>query len=111
MGPAGGSRCFRGLIDEINVFNKALTLEEIQQIQKAPVQVLITAPTLQLRRGLNNTVELWWESTSAYQFQSRGSLQTGNWTDGIAMPTVQGNRSSVTMPVGTGAQFFRLRNQ
>lgn len=34
--PGGGSRCFRGLIDEVNVFNKVLTLAEIQATQKAP---------------------------------------------------------------------------
>ncbi|MBN2508308.1 MAG: hypothetical protein JXQ71_16640, partial [Verrucomicrobia bacterium] len=34
-GPAGGSRCFRGLLDEIKVFPAVLTLEQIQAAQTA----------------------------------------------------------------------------
>ncbi len=32
-GPGGGSRCFRGLLDEIKVFGEVLTLEQIQAAQ------------------------------------------------------------------------------
>jgi hypothetical protein len=111
LGPTGGSRCFRGLIDEINVYNKLITLEEIQQIQVTPARTSTTRPVLQVQRGLNNLVELSWKSTDSFQLQSRTSVETGDWVDVGTTPTVQDDRSTVALVAGTETQFFRLRNK
>lgn len=107
-GPAGGSRVFRGLIDELKVFNKALTLAEIQAAQKAPAATVAVAPGLSAQLQPAGLV-VQWESASTFQLQSTDDLSTGTWTNVATVPEVAGNRHSVTVPISGSRRFFRLR--
>jgi hypothetical protein len=55
VGPNGGSRVFRGLIDELNVFSRALSLEEIRQQQRAPAFRPQAEPTIITRAPASRT--------------------------------------------------------
>ncbi len=98
-----GSRCFRGLMDEIQIFNRVLTLEEIEAVQVAPA-----LPTALQITHQGDEVSLSWESTQSLQLQSRTSLTTGDWSDVTVTPEVSGNVRTVTLPATQQAEFFRL---
>jgi hypothetical protein len=69
---------FRGLRDEINVFSKVLSLEEIQAVQKAPARIPAQPVTLVATRQGDELV-LSWDSTADYQLQYRTELGQGDW--------------------------------
>jgi len=110
-GPGGGSRCFRGLIDELNVFNKVLTLAEIQSIQKAPAGKP-TQPTLLTISVEGDQVVISWSSTGEFQLQKRAALGSGEgWTAETTAPVVNGDQKTVKLPIDGLARFFRLMSQ
>jgi len=60
VGPSGGSRVFRGLIDEVRVFSSAPTLAEVQSAQIAPSFIPVNLPPVvaQLVPGSNTAVRV-----------------------------------------------------
>jgi hypothetical protein len=109
-GDAGtnGVRSFRGLIDELHVFNKVLTLEQIQAVQMAPAAV----PPPQLSASLQNgKIAIRWVSSGNFQLQSRSAANMGPWANVTNQPTVGGNTHTVTLGVTNPAQFYRLQGQ
>jgi hypothetical protein len=103
------SRVFRGLMDEIQVFSRVLSLVEIQEAQSAAVQAVVDGPQINIMVEQGNIV-FSWEATSVFQLVVRDNLITGNWTPVAVAPTVQGNQYTVTLPLDAGVRFFRLRN-
>jgi hypothetical protein len=107
----GNSRCFRGLMDEISVFNKVLTLEEIQAAQIAPAGVpVVGAPKLNVSREGNQLV-IAWESTANFQLQTRNSLSQGTWASENTVPAVDGNKKTVRLPLTGPEVYYRLISQ
>ena len=105
---SGNSRCFRGLMDELNVFNKVLTLEEIQAVQKAPAGVPVAeSPKIIAAREANQLV-ITWETVSNFQLQSRGDMSQGDWSDERSTPVVDGNKKTVRLSFAGTGQFYRL---
>lgn len=106
-GPAN-SRVFRGVMDEIKVFNRALTESEIRQTQKAPAAApVVASPTLSADLQ-QNQFRLRWESTADFQLQFRNSLNSGNWADDNTPVVVNGNQKTVSVSAGAPARFYRL---
>ncbi|MFO1477216.1 MAG: LamG-like jellyroll fold domain-containing protein [Verrucomicrobiota bacterium] len=109
-GTAGDVRSFRGAIDEIHIYNKVLTLAEIQAAQLAPAtSAVITPPTL-AAKAQGNQIVISWVSTSSFQLQTRPQLGTGAWADVGTAPTVSGNTNTVTLPATDPAAFYRLKS-
>ncbi len=106
-GNGGGSRVFRGLMDELNVFSRVLSLTEIQAVQKAPAGVPVQEVTLSARREGNELV-VSWDSTAAFQLQYRPDVGQGAWTNEPTAPTVNGTRSNVRVPLAGAVRFYRL---
>jgi len=106
-GGANGA-AFRGLIDEVKVFSKVLTLSEIQQQQTSPA-----LPTLLLFNSVGSNLALSWETltNAPYKLQARTNLTAGSWVDVSATETVSGNVHSVTVPKDKEAEFFHLQRQ
>lgn len=100
---SSGTRIFRGLLDEIQIWNRALTLEEIQAAQLAP-----SLPPLLLLSPQAPNVILSWETVSNFQLQSRTNLSVGGWHDVTNDPVVSGNVHTVTLPANQTGEFFRL---
>lgn len=98
-----GSRIFRGLMDEIQIWNRALTLTEIEAIQVAP-----SLPPLLLIAPQGSNVALSWEATTAPQLQFRTNLTSGSWESVTNLPTVLGNLRTLTLPASQEAEYFRL---
>jgi hypothetical protein len=103
-GSANGTM-WRGLLDEIKIFNKVLTVEEIRA-----QQVLPALPTLLVYSNSGPNLDLSWETPLAYpyQLQSRTNLGTGSWINVTDPETVSGNVHKVTVPRDEAAEFFRI---
>jgi hypothetical protein len=103
------SRVLRGLMDEIQVFSRVLSLAEIQEAQSAAVPVVVDGPRINIMVEQGNVV-FSWEATSTFELLVRDNLTTGDWTPVGVAPTVVGNQYTVTLPLEAGVRFFRLRN-
>lgn len=102
---------FRGFIDEVHIFSRVLTLQEIQQIQVAP-----SLPgVLQIVGGTNNVVLSWEQGAQPLlpeqQLQSRTNLGTGTWSDVTNPTNVSGTVRSISLPTSGDQKYFRLRNK
>lgn len=93
---------WRGLIDEIKIFSKVLTLEEIRAEQYAPS----LPPYLKYATETNNLV-LSWEGP--FQLQDRASLDMGSWADNTTPTNISGTIRSLGVPLSGDSKFFRLR--
>ncbi len=98
-----GTRIFRGLMDEVQIWNKALTLTEIQAAQVAP-----SLPPLLLLSPQSSNVVLSWQSSLSLQLQSRTNLSGGTWNSVTNDPAVSGNIHTVVLPVSAEQEYFRL---
>lgn len=106
-GPTGGSRVFRGLIDEIKVFSKALTLEEIQAQQKAAAKAPTVVPRLAVTRNADS-LTISWPTGGNVKLQSTDHLGSGAWADVTSAPVVNGNQATVTVTITGTSRFYRL---
>jgi hypothetical protein len=112
IGPAD-SRVFRGLLDEIELFHRVLTLEEIQQVQRSPAPRAVGfQPQLTARLDGSHLV-LEWAATKSFQLQVRGAVTSGSWRRQSATIEVDGLRHTlrvlfVSLP---GQRFYRLWDQ
>lgn len=102
---------FRGLIDELHVFSRVLTLEEIKQMQKAPA-----LPSYLSQAEQGNNLVLSWEQGEqpmlpTLQLQSNTNLATGTWIDVATATNVNGSVRSLTVPKSDDAKFFRLHSR
>jgi hypothetical protein len=102
---------FRGLIDELHIFSRVLTLEEIKTLQRAPALPAF----LELSTATNNAVLAWEVGTGPLlpqlQLQSRTNLTTDSWTDVTNPTNVAGSVRSIALPLTGDSQFFRLRTK
>lgn len=103
----GGSRVFRGLMDELKVFNKVLTESEIRNAQKAAVAVAVTPPKLLVSRQGGELV-LEWDSTAVFQLQSRAALGSGDWAMETVQPAANGSRKTIRLQPSENTKFYRL---
>jgi hypothetical protein len=107
-GPAN-SRCFRGLMDEIKVFNRALNLQEIQYVQVGlPPNFIVTAPWLGLGRQGGQLI-FNWTSPVPFRLFYTDDLGNGNWQPVEAPVEVQGGQSTVRLNADQPLRFFRLQ--
>jgi hypothetical protein len=97
------SRTFRGLMDEIQIWNRVLTPAEIEACQVAPA----LPPLLQISPQGSN-VALSWETATSLQLQSRADLASGSWGNVTNVPAVSGNVRTLTLPASKPGEFFRL---
>jgi hypothetical protein len=102
------SRVFRGLMDEIKIFNSALSAEEILEAQKAAADASAAGqPELTVARE-GAEVVLRWQSSATFQVQATDSLANPQWTAVTVTPVRNGTENVARVAVGAGTRFFRL---
>jgi hypothetical protein len=69
-----GPRLFQGRLDEVAVFNRALTASEIAAVYSAAL-----APTLNIALQNTNVVLTWPTNYTGFALQTNGALNLGNW--------------------------------
>ena len=102
------SRVFRGLMDEIKIFNSALSAEEILEAQKAAADAPAAGqPELVVSRE-GAEIVLRWQSSATSQVQATDSLANPQWNVVTVTPIRNGTENTARIVLGTGTRFFRL---
>jgi hypothetical protein len=104
VGPS--SRVFRGLMDEFQVFDDALSIEQIQMIQLTTPE----APKLVAVRD-GNEIVISWQSPANYQLQYRTNITQAPWVNEPAALQVNGTTRTVRLPFTGAARYYRLQSQ
>jgi hypothetical protein len=101
-------RTWNGKLDDVAVFNIALSQSQIQTVMAGDFSAFVPKPPLSISRSLGNINFSWPATQATFQLQSTASLLPASWANVTNSPVQSGNSLTVTLPVGTGTQFFRL---
>jgi len=81
-------------------------------LRSAPIHYATASPTLKAVHLPNKLLELSWSaSLSEYQLEVADSLASSSWTTVSETPMLQAQQNSVTVPIGAGAKFYRLKQK
>ena len=108
----GGSptRFFRGKVNELAIYRRALTPNEVAALFTARTSGKVEVPSLEIA-PVPSGVRLSWEATPAgWGLVSRPDLTSAPWDTVTNEPSRNGARNELLLPVTTTAQrFFRLQ--
>jgi hypothetical protein len=103
-----GDRTWNGMLDDVAVFNIALSQAQVQTVMAGNFTAFVPSPVLFISRGPINTIISWTANQPTFQLQSTTSLGHVPWSN-VATPSVQsGKWMTVTLPTAQGTEFFRL---
>jgi hypothetical protein len=101
---------FNGALDEVRIYNRALSDSEIQQLHdyEPPHQ----SPSLQISQS-SGAVIIWWPTNaSGFELETCSSFGTNqNWTPLNWPILVLGDQNIVAADASIGQRFFRLRKR
>jgi len=101
-------RNWNGLLDDVAIFNIALTQSQIQTVMSGDFSAFVPKPALSVGSSAGNITLSWPAAQPTFQVQSTSDLATGSWSAVSAVPVQNGVTLTVTVPVGAGTQYFRL---
>ena len=102
------NRTWNGMLDDVAVFSTALSLAQIRAVMNGDFSGFISPPRLAISLGPTGLTLSWPTARATFQLQASPSLAPPLWTNVATNATAQGGALAVTLPVGTGEQFFRL---
>lgn len=95
-------------MDEIEIYHRVLSLDEIQEVQRAPAAHAIFEPDISLLRDGSDLV-IQWEAARLFQLQECADLETGVWRNVSRGIQVNGFVHTMGRTIGSRSQyFFRL---
>ncbi len=108
-GGGAPTRHFRGLIDEVSFYNRALTTNEIAALFTAGSAGKCLAPSLTIFRTATNTAVVSWPSplTGFGLQQNTNGVSSLNWSNVTAIADDGTNKFTIVTPP-TGNRFYRL---
>jgi Concanavalin A-like lectin/glucanases superfamily len=104
----GPSRNWNGMLDDVAVFNTALSEAQVNTVMSGDFTSFITRPPLFIGLRQGQVVLSWTAMLPGYHLQSSPSLASPQWADVVAGVVQQGPLLTVNQPVSSGARFFRL---
>jgi hypothetical protein len=107
-----GFDAFQGNMDELRLYNRALSDSEIQQLHDYTPPPPVPPPSLHIT--LSGHVALVWWTTNASRFQLETSSQPGpnqNWTIFPGPVNVLGDLNVAVADATSGVNYFRLRRR
>jgi hypothetical protein len=102
------NRNWNGMLDDVAVFNTALSQAEVNTVMAGNFSSFIAQPSVSINGVQGNVVLSWSAALPGFQLQSSPSLATPQWTDVTTSRVQQGTVFTVTVPIGATPQFFRL---
>ncbi len=99
---------WNGLLDDVAVFNVALSQAQIQTVMAGDFSAFVPRPLLSVSSSAGNIVLSWPAAQATFQLQSTATLAPASWTNVATAPVPTGGMQVVTLPDGAGTQFFRL---
>lgn len=103
-----GTRTWNGKLDDVAVFNIALSQSQIQTVMAGDFSAFIPRPQLSISSSSGNIVLSWPAVQATFQLQSTANLAPASWAGVTNSPAQNGSTLTVTLPAGAGTQFFRL---
>jgi hypothetical protein len=103
-----GDRTWNGMLDDVAVFNIALSQSQIQTVMAGDFSAFIPQPQLSLASSAGNIALSWPAAQATFQLQSATNLTEASWANVSTLPVQNGSTLTVTLPVGAGPQYFRL---
>lgn len=104
-----GTRNWNGMLDDVAVFNVALSQTQVQTIMGGDFSTFVPRPSLAIQRDPVHTALSWSMNAATFQLQSATSLTSPSWTNVTNQPAPNGNNLTVTLPSsGAGNKYFRL---
>jgi hypothetical protein len=101
-------RTWNGLLDDVAVFNVALSEAQVRTVMAGNFTSFVTRPPLSISHTPGHVVLAWTAMLPGYHLQSSSSLSAPQWNDVAVTPVQQGPLLTVTLPTGTAPQYFRL---
>ena len=96
---------FKGTIDEVRIYNIRLSDAEISALATPPVQ----APPLKILLSGNGIVLSWPAAATGFNLETTVQLSPASWLPVANPPIGSGNEFTLTLPVQSGARFYRLK--
>jgi len=103
-----GTRNWNGLLDDIAIFNVALSPAQVRQVMAGDFNGFVPAPPLSISLSPTDVMVSWPGSAPTFQLQSATNLVTGAWSAVPASPVQNGLMLTVSLPRSMGPQYFRL---
>jgi len=103
-----GDRTWNGLLDDVAVFNIALSQSQIQTVMSGDFSAFVPKPPLSISSSSGSLAFSWPAVQATFQLQSTTNLLSPSWANVSTPPVQSGTTLTVTLPIGTGTQFFRL---
>lgn len=100
-------RTWNGLLDDIAIFNVALSPDQIQSVMAGNFNGFVPRPPLTISLSGGNTLVSWPVSARTFKLQSAPSL-TGTWTPVATAPVLTGQTLTVTLANSAQPVYFRL---
>ncbi|HTL56955.1 MAG TPA: LamG domain-containing protein [Candidatus Limnocylindrales bacterium] len=112
IGSEGSGYFFIGLMDEIAIYDRALTATEIKAIYAADSGGKC-ANVLHLSASPGNLSVSWPLSARGFQLEStyRDPTDTNSWSQAASNLQTNGGRIQIAVPMSGNKGFFRLRHQ
>jgi len=102
------SRTWNGLLDDIAVFNAALSADQIRTVMGGDFGAFLTRPPLYLNISQGTILLSWPKELAGYRLQASPSLLPAQWDDVLATKVPAGASLTVSLPANSRSQFFRL---
>ena len=102
------NRNWNGLLDDIAVFNTALTSNQVQAVMAGNFNGFVAPPPLSISVTGANTLVSWPVSAQTFKLQSSASVPATSWTPVATAAVSNGKMLTVTLPRTGTAQYFRL---
>jgi hypothetical protein len=113
MGYANQTRSLQGALDEVAVYNRALTPLEVLTsygIGSVSLNLPVAGPRLTVSSFSGDVQVSWTASASGFVLEKADNLGANHgWTPVSAIPQVNGGQYIVNLPTTVRAQFYRLR--
>jgi hypothetical protein len=104
-----GDRNWNGMLDDIAVFNIALSQAQIQTVMGGDFTAFVPQPQLSIHRDPVNTALSWSANQPTFQLQAATSLTSPSWANVTNAPAQNGGSLTVTLPsTSSGNKYFRL---
>jgi hypothetical protein len=102
------NRNWNGMLDDVAIFNGVLSQNEIATAMSGDFSSFLVRPAVSVTQTQQSLTLSWPAEPSGFQLQATTNLSSTQWTNVPIIPVPQGTNLTVTLPVGPGAQFFRL---
>ncbi|MGA2749150.1 MAG: LamG-like jellyroll fold domain-containing protein [Verrucomicrobiota bacterium] len=102
------SRNWNGMLDDVAVFNVALSQAQIQAVMAGDFSAFISPPPLSISVTAGQVSVSWPVTAPTFQVQSTTNLSGAVWSSVATTPTLSGNTLTVTLPGSATTEYFRL---